>query len=390
MAGLPKALPATTPPLQLSIYADNICLWTNGKDPWKVMKTIQKGVDATTEYIRGLGLTPSAEKTRVMLLGSTANWCTLPEPILMENTPLEQVFLGATRQGPPDPMQDNPERDHATQWTALRLPPEDPPDHPQRHHSRADAVRTPLRQAQQISAGIPRTAPPSRTEAGSRTPTWGAERRLVRRGCRSPSPTTSHPTPAEPAHQTEQDNNRKGDQLFQPIPPVPSPDAPWRLLGTAIRTTLPGLPRKKDVPDAVARFLAAVRLHESYQDYLHMYTDASVDPGRRACSLACHIPATQFSWAEGLSGLLSSTYAELLAITEALDIIAKTSATKAVILTDSREALSRLNNRYEHCHLSFRAHQKLQLLLASGHRIALQWIPSHKGIPDPGPNNKKK
>ncbi|XP_064456871.1 uncharacterized protein LOC135367500 [Ornithodoros turicata] len=100
MAGLPKALPATTPPLQLSIYADNICLWTNGKDPWKVMKTIQKGVDATTEYIRGLGLTPSAEKTRVMLLGSTANWCTLPEPILMENTPLEQVrvhrFLGVT------------------------------------------------------------------------------------------------------------------------------------------------------------------------------------------------------------------------------------------------------------------------------------------------------
>ncbi|XP_064475725.1 uncharacterized protein LOC135389619 [Ornithodoros turicata] len=52
-----------------------------------------------------------------------------------------------------------------------------------------------------------------------------------------------------------------------------------------------------------------------------------------------------------------------------------------MILTDSRGALSRLNNRYEHCPLSFRAHQKLQLLLASSHRIVLQWIPSHKGIP---------
>ncbi|XP_064463817.1 uncharacterized protein LOC135374819 [Ornithodoros turicata] len=171
------------------------------------------------------------------------------------------------------------------------------------------------------------------------------------------------------------------DQLYQPIPPVPSPDAPWRRLGTAIHTTLPGLPWKKDIPDAVAQFLAAERLHESYQDYLQVYTDAAVDPGRRACALACQIPATQFSWAEGLFGSLSSTEAELLAITEALDIIAKTSATKAVILTDTRGALSRLMNSYEHCPLSFSAHQKLQHPLTSGHRIALQWIPSHKGIP---------
>ncbi|XP_064470201.1 uncharacterized protein LOC135384951 [Ornithodoros turicata] len=401
MAGLPKALPATTPPLQLSIYADDICLWTNGKDPWKVMKTIQKGVDATTEYIRGLGLTPSAEKTRVMLLGSTANWCTLPEPILMENTPLEQVFLGSTRQGPPDQMQDNPERDQATQRTALRLPPEDPPDDPQRHHSArmlfglpyAKPSRSALeslellhRRGLKLALGLP---PGARNvavyaEAAALPLQLRATQHLLNQLTRLNRTTTGRAL-----LQRLRDRQRSRfswtlftqDQLFQPIPPVPSPDAPWRLLGTAIQTTLPGLPRKKDVPDAVAQFLAAERLHESYQDYLHVYTDASVDPGRRACALACHIPATQFSWAEGLSGLLSSTDAELLAITEALDIIAKTSATKAVILTDSRGALSRLNNRYEHCPLPFRAHQKLQLLLASDHRIALQWTPSHKGIP---------
>ncbi|XP_064462355.1 uncharacterized protein LOC135372823 [Ornithodoros turicata] len=158
-----------------------------------------------------------------MLVGPRANWRSLREPILMKNTtgictcpPFSrsnlafQIFLGATRQGPPDHMQDNPERDQATQRTALRLPPEDSPGHPQRNHGRTDPVWTSLRQAQQNSAGIPETAPPSRNEAGCRTPTWGAERRRVRRGCRSPPPTSCHQTPAEPAHPTEQDNNRKG------------------------------------------------------------------------------------------------------------------------------------------------------------------------------------
>ncbi|XP_064469904.1 uncharacterized protein LOC135384641 [Ornithodoros turicata] len=365
MAGLPKALPATTPPLQLSIYADDICLWTNGKDPWKLMKTIQKGVDVTTEYIRGLGLTPSAEKTRVMLLGSTANWCTLPEPILMENTPLEQVFLGSTHQGPPDQMQDNPERDQATQRTALRLPPEDPPDHPQSHHSRTDALRTPLRQAQQINAGIPGTAPPSRTEAGSRTPTWGAERRRLRRGCRSPSSTTSHPTPELNRNQTEQDNNRKGATAASKGP-----------------TTEPFFMYTFHAGPAVPAHPTSPQSRRSMETPRDRHPDNTASrPWTTRLRPGLPHPSNTVLLGRRIPGPLSSTDAELLAITEALDIIAKTSATKAVILTDSRGALSRLNNRYEHCPLSFRAHQKLQLLLASGLSIALQWIPSHKGIP---------
>ncbi|XP_064485866.1 uncharacterized protein LOC135398386 [Ornithodoros turicata] len=350
-----------------------------------------------------------------MLLGSTANWCTLPEPILMENTPLEQVrvhrFLGITLDSSsswPPLVKDLQTRCKTTLNVTKRLS--------GRHsgcpqmtlltiHNATTAARMlfglsyakPSRSALEslellhrrglkLALGLP---PGARNvavyaEAAALPLQLRATQHLLNQLTRLNRTTTGRAL-----LQRLRDRQRSRfsctlftqDQLFRPIPSVPSPDAPWMLLGTAIQTTLPGLPRKKDVPDAVAQFLAAERLQESYQDYLHVYTDASVDPGRRACALACHIPATQFSWAEGLSGLLYSTDAELLAITEALDIIAKTSATKAVILTDSRGALSRLNNRYEHCPLSFRAHQKLQLLLASGHRIALQWIPSHKGIP---------
>ncbi|XP_064485972.1 uncharacterized protein LOC135398500 [Ornithodoros turicata] len=383
MAGLPKALPATTPPLQLSIYADDICLWTNGKGPWKVKKTIQEGVDATTEYIRGLGFTPSAEKTRVMLLGSTANWSSWA-PLVKDLQTRCKTTLNVTKRLS-GRHSGCPQRTLLTIHNATRaarmlfgLPYAKP------NRTALESLELLHRRGLKLALGLP---PGARNvavyaEATTLPLQLRATQHLLNQLTRLNRTATGRAL-----LQRLRDRQRSRfsctlftqDQLFQPIPPVPSPDAPWRHLGTAIHTTLPGLPRKKDVPDAVAQFLAAERLHESYQDYL--YTDASVDPGRRACALACHIPSTQFSWAEGLSGSLSSTEAELLAITEALDIIAKTSATKAVILTDSRGALSKLNNSYEHCPLSFRAHQKLQLFLASGHRIALQWIPSHKGIP---------
>ncbi|XP_064482399.1 uncharacterized protein LOC135395102 [Ornithodoros turicata] len=147
-----------------------------------------------------------------------------------------------------------------------------------------------------------------------------------------PLETSSYPTPAEPAHQTEQDINRKGaaskgpttEPLFMytfhagpAVPAHPTSPRPRRSMEAPRDrhphdTARPAT--KKGRPDAVAQFLAAERLHESYQDYLQVYTDASVDLGRRACALACHIPVTQFSWAEGLSRSLSSTEAELLAI----------------------------------------------------------------------------
>ncbi|XP_064468505.1 uncharacterized protein LOC135379192 [Ornithodoros turicata] len=304
----------------------------------------------------------------------------------MENTPLEQIFLGAICKGPPDQMQDNPERDQATQRTALRLPPEDPPGRPKRNHGRTGPVwlpyakpsRTALeslellhRRGMKLALGLPPWA--RNVAVHAEAPTLPLQLRATQHLLNQLT-RLNRTTAGRALLQRLRDRKRSHfscslftrDQLFEPIPPVPSPDAPWRLLETTIHATLPGLLRKKDVPDTVAQLLAPGRLHESYQDNLQVYTDASVDPGRRACALACHIPKTQFSWAEGLSGSLSSTEAELLAITETLDVIAKTSATKAVILAGSRGAL---------------AHQKLQLLLASGHRIALQWIPSHKGIP---------
>ncbi|XP_064463109.1 uncharacterized protein LOC135374019 [Ornithodoros turicata] len=346
MAGLPKALPATTPPLQLSIYADDICLWTNGKDPWKVMKTIQKGVDATTEYIRGLGLTPSAEKTRVMLLGSRSSWAPLVKDLQTRCKTTLNVTKRLSGRHSGCPQRTLLTIHNAT--TAARMLFGPPYAKPSR--SALESLELLHRRGLKLALGRP---PRMRNvavyaEAAALPLQLRATQHLLNQLTRLNRTTTGRAL-----LQRLRDRQRSRfsctlftqDQLFQPIPPVPSPDAPWRLLGTAIRTTLPGLPRKKDVPDAVAQFLAAERLHESYQDYLHVYTDASVDPGRRACSLACHIPATQFSWTEGLSGLLSSTDAELLAITEALDIIAKTSATKAVILTDSRGALSRLDNR---------------------------------------------
>ncbi|XP_064475492.1 uncharacterized protein LOC135389362 [Ornithodoros turicata] len=318
MAGLPKALPATTPPLQLSIYADDICLWTNGKDPWKVRKTIQKDVDATTEYIRGLGLTPSGSswaplvndlqtrcKTTLNVtkrLSGRHSGCPQRTLLTIHNaTTAARMLFGLPYAKPSRTALESLELLHRRGLKlALALP---PGTRNVAVYAEAAALPHQLRATQPMLNQLTRL---------NRTTTGRALLQCLRDRQRSRFSCTLFTQ----------------DRLFQPIPPVPSPDAPWRHFGTAIHTTLPGLPRKKDVPDAVAQFLAAQRLHESYQDYLQVYTDASVDPGRRACALACCIPATQFSWAEGLSGSLSSTEAERLAITEALDIIAKTSATK--------------------------------------------------------------
>lgn len=82
-----------------------------------------------------------------------------------------------------------------------------------------------------------------------------------------------------------------------------------------------------------------------------------------------------------MDGTPSSSDAELTAILEALRAVETLQLSKAVICTDSRCALQRIQRRYTCCHLALEARKRIQSLAAQGSHVTLQWVPSHKGIP---------
>lgn len=99
MAGLPAALPVTTPSISISLYADDISIWAASKSPSALWRALQTGITAVNDYVTSKGLQLSTAKTEYMLIGPGAGWGRLA-PLALNNNSLKRVkttkFLGVT------------------------------------------------------------------------------------------------------------------------------------------------------------------------------------------------------------------------------------------------------------------------------------------------------
>ncbi|KAG0421270.1 hypothetical protein HPB47_002837 [Ixodes persulcatus] len=143
---------------------------------------------------------------------------------------------------------------------------------------------------------------------------------------------------------------------------------------------LPATPEHRKGP--VARSITFERPEEAYGDWIHVYTDASVNAVKKTATVAITIPEMDFEVSGRLSFETSSTTAELVAIWAALESIKNiTPPTKAVVLTDSRGALQQLKRLERATPLLNRVALTAATVEDLGWSLALQWIPSHVGIP---------
>ncbi|KAG0416735.1 hypothetical protein HPB47_006181 [Ixodes persulcatus] len=132
----------------------------------------------------------------------------------------------------------------------------------------------------------------------------------------------------------------------------------------------------------IARSITFDRLEEAYGDWIHVYTDASVSAVKKTATVAITIPEIDFEVSGRLNFETSSTTAELVAIWAALESIKNiTPPTKAVVPTDSRGALQQLRRLERATPLLNRVALTAATVEDLGWSLALQWIPSHVGIP---------
>ncbi|EEC11477.1 conserved hypothetical protein [Ixodes scapularis] len=144
---------------------------------------------------------------------------------------------------------------------------------------------------------------------------------------------------------------------------------------------LPNLICKRAQDTTVTRQLALDHLAGDRADWLHVFTDGSVDPVRGTASAAVFIPHIGRRLAERLTFHASSTTAELAAIETGLRELFPWPPGRAVVLSDSRTALRHLLRTDDAPPLA-RSVVSLTLRLRDrGWEIAFQWVPSHCGIP---------
>ncbi|XP_064474792.1 uncharacterized protein LOC135388840 [Ornithodoros turicata] len=167
-----------------------------------------------------------------------------------------------------------------------------------------------------------------------------------------------------------------------PTPPaMPRQEPPWTYTEVRGELCSAGVKKKSQLSDTVVQRLAAECLHNNHGQATHVYTDANVDKQAGIIATAYCIPSLKLNCAESLVGELTSTDAELLAITEALKAAEHRNLLNIVIITDSRGAISRIKHHYERWCFAGEARMHIVRLQSRGTAVSLQWMPSHKGIP---------
>lgn len=159
-----------------------------------------------------------------------------------------------------------------------------------------------------------------------------------------------------------------------------TPKPPWTQPTLELSDAIPEIQGKRRMAECVARARAQDHINTKYENRLQVFTDGSVDKKTKTATAACHIPEMNIDWSARINHFCSSTLAELAAITEALRKLAHLPAADAVILVDSRAAIQRLQ-RPQHTDASTKEARDLaEVLINRGQQVALQWIPAHVGL----------
>lgn len=156
---------------------------------------------------------------------------------------------------------------------------------------------------------------------------------------------------------------------------------PWNVTQPTCVEYITDLRRKHHSP-LVMRALAQDYIEVKYPDALQVFTDGSVHKGMGSSAAAFTIPALEVDWSARLEEAFSSTFAELVAIHEALSFAVSLPNDKPlVILTDSRCAIQRIVGPYPIDTLIETIRSKARSLSQALRPVTIQWVPSHVGIP---------
>ncbi|XP_058817251.1 uncharacterized protein LOC131680553 [Topomyia yanbarensis] len=120
-------------------------------------------------------------------------------------------------------------------------------------------------------------------------------------------------------------------------------------------------------------------VRNKYKNFNFLYTDASKTASGTAMAVFDETDNTVIR--KKINGNYSTTNAELLAISKAVDVISEKNYKKAVIFTDSQGSCKMLlnNNIVQENFIAWQIIKSLKLTINK--RILIQWIPSHQGIP---------
>lgn len=410
MASLPALMPHNT---RLTLYADDICLWTSAARRDTIQHRLQEGLDIIVAYLADRGLSVSPSKTVAMVF-SRRSFTRFP--LVIEGSPLPFVtyckYLGVVL-------------DRDLSWSrhiktlttktnsyvavlrclaGLRWGPSFSDLHrvhqslvlgslryslPILHGiSRSRNRDLLLSQAKslRVCLGVPLTTETYSVLAEAREPPIDVLRDsatlrvLARYLTRHPLHYLRHVDEACPAS----DFGRALVRLRRSVPaqfslPLHAP-AMWTLARPEICATIPGLQRKNDVPAAVARLLALDHLSSAYPQRRAIYTDGSV--ANESSAAAYYVPQENRDLALRLPYTVSSMDAELLGLLAALRHIAASVPDAWVILTDSKASLALLSTYHPSVVSDLRTMvlQEYAHLSSVGHRICLQWVPGHTGL----------
>ncbi|XP_077506793.1 uncharacterized protein LOC144116007 [Amblyomma americanum] len=125
----------------------------------------------------------------------------------------------------------------------------------------------------------------------------------------------------------------------------------------------------------------AALLHEDCSGRVEINTDGSVLEGGASAAAACVVPSLGIARQSCLTCSASSTTAEVAALHLAADLILETpDLSPAVILSDSRAALTTLRRAHHTLPMYANLDSKLRQARELGRDVLLQWLPSHAGI----------
>lgn len=137
---------------------------------------------------------------------------------------------------------------------------------------------------------------------------------------------------------------------------------------------------KRQTPAAALLQAAACKLHEELEGSLLVYTDGSVLANGSAAA-ACTIPARAVNRQCRIPFAASSTAAELAGLHLAADVLAEDPPRQPVaVLCDSKPALQSLINHRRSGLTGALLSSKFSALAAAGVTISFHWLPSHVGI----------
>ncbi|XP_064487677.1 uncharacterized protein LOC135399872 [Ornithodoros turicata] len=150
-----------------------------------------------------------------------------------------------------------------------------------------------------------------------------------------------------------------------------------------MRTPVPHL-RKKTASAIVAKSIASDFIQTTLDEHLKIFTDGSVLQKPRSSTAAFCIPALNLSSSGRNITKVSSSTAELIAVEYALrnlqTLSPQPAPQPAVILTDSRSALLRIQHPKHEDTVAWQVRDLIRTLEDLNYKVHLHWIPSHVGI----------